>query len=68
MPQQTQKTAILAHLRNRNKLTPIEALEQFGCFRLAAVVHVLNKEGHNIKTEIINDKVTGKKYAKYELV
>ena len=45
-----------------NKITPMDALKDFGCFRLAAVVFDLRKEGHNIMK-----KVNGKKHATYYL-
>ena len=46
-------------------ITPITALNKYGCFRLAAVVFDLKKEGHNIRTTII--KENNKKFARYKL-
>lgn len=61
----TQRQQILDYLKQGYALTPLEALNKFGCFRLAAVVFVLKKEGHNITTETVtkNDK----KFASYYL-
>ena len=44
----------------------IEALNNYGCFRLAAIIHTLKHyEGMNIKTEI--RKMDGKRWAVYSL-
>ena len=32
----SQNERILAHLKKGKKITPLDALEKFGCFRLAA--------------------------------
>ena len=39
----TQKTRILNHLDNQNSITPLEALNKFGCMRLAAVIWTLKE-------------------------
>lgn len=57
--------AILKHL-NRKPITPLEALEHYGCFRLAAIIHVLRKRGHEIKT--VDKTVNGKTFAQYFLI
>jgi biotin operon repressor len=56
---------ILTHLQNGRSLTPLEALNEFGCFRLAAHIESLRKDGHRIFTHMVNEN--GKKYAKYTL-
>ena len=61
----TQKDNILAHLRRGYNITPLDALEQYGCFRLAAIIHMLRREGHSIKTKKITRK--GKTFASYKL-
>jgi hypothetical protein len=51
-------------LRGR-KITPIQALKMFGCFRLSAIIFILNKwyQG-NIKSKLVKVKTThGRKYA-----
>ena len=58
----SQKTRVKEHLESGNPITPIAALNLYGCFRLAAIIHTLKKyEGMNIKTEI--RKSDGKKWA-----
>jgi hypothetical protein len=53
------------YLESGGRLTPIDALDKFKCFRLAAVVHNLREEGVKVKTKIIKN---GKKsYAEYYL-
>ena len=60
----TQKSLIKEYLLTGRHLTPLDALELFGCMRLAAVVHTLKKEGLDIQTDIITT-LTGKKVADY---
>lgn len=61
----TQSESILHYLKS-NTITAIEALNLFGCFRLAARIADLRDEGHMIITE--NLKVNGKRIARYRLV
>lgn len=61
----SQKEAILKHLIKGKKITPIDALNKFGCFRLSARIADLRNEGFKIKTEIKKGK---KNYAVYSLV
>jgi hypothetical protein len=62
-----QKARLLALLRYRGEqgVTPLDALNELGCFRLAARVWDLRLEGHLIVNEEI--KVQGKRYARYVL-
>src|SRR5687768_10388654 len=46
----TQTDQILKHLKNGGTLTPLEALDKFGCFRLGARIFDLKQEGHAIQT------------------
>ena len=48
---QSQKKQILDYLKNGKSLTQMEALNLFGCFRLASRICELREEGVNIKTE-----------------
>jgi len=66
MRQQSQKEQITRHLMNGRTITPLEGLNLYGCFRLAAVIHTLKKEGMNIKTHDM--RVNEKTFAKYELI
>ena len=54
------------YLIGGGRITPIDALNLFGAFRLSHIIYVLRKEGYNIKTDLINDGV--RRYAKYSLV
>ena len=49
----SQAKNILAHLVQHKTITPLEALNQYGCFRLSAVIFNLKKDGHEIETQII---------------
>ena len=62
----SQSQKIFEHLWNGNTLTPIEALERFGCFRLSARIKNLRDDGLDIKTDIITTK-SGKRVAQYYL-
>ena len=48
---------------NVGPLTPKEALNAYGSFRLAAHIEVLRREGHIIHTTMVDNG--GKKFAKY---
>lgn len=63
--QTSQKASVKGYLLTGNSITPVDALNWFGCFRLAAIIHTLRAEGMVIKTETV-DKA-GKRYAKYFL-
>lgn len=65
MTAKSQTTRIAAHLMLGKPLTPLEALSRFGCFRLAARIKDLKREGLPIRTEILNRG--GKRYAQYSL-
>lgn len=62
----SQTTQIQRHLEKGKSLTPIEALNKFGCFRLAARIADLRNDGMNIKTTIVKLK-NKKQIAKYTL-
>jgi len=60
-----QTTAILKCLEKGHKLTPMNALEKFKCFRLSARINDLRNAGHHIITKIV--KKDGKRFAQYSL-
>lgn len=62
----TQKEQIKKYLLSRKTITPIQALNKFGCFRLAAVIYKLKNEGLKIFTEMEYNK--NKQFARYRLV
>ena len=49
----TQNELILEHLSKGNTLTSLEALEMFGCFRLASRISDLRRLGNNISSETV---------------
>lgn len=61
----TQSEMILDHLKKGLYITPLEALEKFGCFRLGARILDLRREGYDIKTKMIT--VNKKIFAQYYL-
>ena len=63
----SQAEAILSDLRKGAKITPLDALENYGCFRLGARIFDLKRKGHPIKTELHEDPETGKRYARYSM-
>tara|TARA_R100000742_G_C4278844_1_gene102234 strand:- start:2119 stop:2328 length:210 start_codon:yes stop_codon:yes gene_type:complete len=62
----SQKTVILELLESGVKVTPMMALNRCGCFRLAAVIHSIRADGHNVIMERVKAH-TGNKYAEYSL-
>lgn len=61
----SQNEAIKAALLSGRSLTPLDALQDFGCFRLAARVADLRREGMDI--ECATETKNGKRYARYFL-
>lgn len=62
----SQCSEILAHMKTGNSITAIDALNLYGCFRLAARIKDLRSQGHDIHTRKI--KRNGKEYAEYRVV
>lgn len=56
---------ILEFLSHGRTLTPIKALEMFGCFRLAARIGQLRDRGHLIDCELIEEG--NKSFAQYSI-
>lgn len=50
----TQAEAILAHLESGRTITPLEALRDYGCFRLGARIYDLKQQGHQIERRMIS--------------
>lgn len=61
-----QNEMILEHLKAGNSITPLEALDLFGCFRLSARIKDLRDSGYEIDTEYPLH-VDRKRYAIYTL-
>lgn len=62
----SQNEQILQHLKRGRKITPLDALNKFGCLRLAARISDLRGQGHVISTE--NLTKDGKTFASYKMV
>lgn len=66
-----QRNKILRYLETHKKgITPVEALNKFGCFRLGARIWELRAMGHNIETEYdcyVNDDGNNVRYGRYVL-
>lgn len=64
---ESQRKNVKNWLLKGNSITPIEALQMFGAFRLSAIIFVLkNEHDMNIETEMVYEP-NGKRYAKYYL-
>ena len=61
---QSQKLLIKRHLISK-PISPLEALQEYGCFRLAARIAELREDGLNIET--VQTKQNGKTFATYQL-
>lgn len=61
---QTEK--ILKYMQEHGSITPLEALEEAGCMRLAARISDLRHDGYNIITE--RAKRGDKNFARYRLM
>ena len=64
----TQRELILDYIEENGSITPLEALREFGCMRLAAVICKLREMGYIIHTEYETKKgKTGRtvRFAKY---
>ena len=60
----SQNHAILSHLK-RGPITPLDALERYGCFRLAARIRDLRDAGHKIDAELVMKGE--KRFSRYRL-
>ncbi len=60
----SQAKRILSYMLAGNRITPIEALEKFGSFRLGARIADLRAAGHDIKSEFVTTN-TGKHVKQY---
>lgn len=65
MGRKSQNDEIEEWLKSGHAITPLEALERFGCFRLGARIHELKAKGLNIVTETVTKNQ--KHFASYRL-
>ena len=59
----TQNENVLNHMRMYGGITTMEAIQRYGCTRLAARIAELRKAGH----DIISEKPKGCSYSVYRL-
>ena len=64
----SQNQRILSFLKTGRSITPLSALNMFGCFRLSARIHDLKGQGFNISTEKYKVYKSNKIVAKYKLI
>ena len=66
---ESQNIRIKKHLESGRRLTALDGLRLFNCFRLGARIHNLKGQGLNIETEMITIISDGKekRIAKYSL-
>jgi len=50
---ESQQQRLLDHLKNGHRVTPIDALNEFGIFRLGARIFDLKARGHNIERDMV---------------
>lgn len=66
----TQTQEILRYLKDHGAITPVDAMREFGCMRLAARIADLKAKGHKINTTMVSSMNRYGKavsYAKYTL-
>lgn len=62
----SQVSRILAHLKSGKSITPLEALELYGCFRLGARIADIKALGYEVKSEFVTTP-SEKKVKRYHL-
>ena len=65
MKTESQEKQILNDLLTGCSITPIDALNRYGCFRLGARILSLRQQGFNIITDMV--ELNGKRFAKYSM-
>lgn len=56
---------VLAALQRGERITPLDALERWGCMRLGARIWQLKREGHDIQERLV--EANGKHFSEYWL-
>lgn len=62
----SQNAAILADLKRGWRITPMDALTAYGCFRLSARIYDLRQAGHAIERDMV-DVGDGRRVAEYRM-
>jgi hypothetical protein len=50
----TQCEMIVEYLNTYHSITPLEAMRDLGCYRLASRISDLKRQGYNIKSEMVS--------------
>jgi hypothetical protein len=58
---------VLTYLQRHGSITPMQALNELGCYRLGARIWELRDAGYPIDTETVSTP-SGKHFAKYVLI
>ena len=61
---QSQTSRILAYMLAGNRITPLEALNRFGCFRLPARIADIKAAGYEVRSRFVSTP-TEKKVKQY---
>ena len=64
---ESQNKMIMGHLRRHKSITPLTAMSQYNCMRLAARIFDLKEAGHTIHTDMVETH-SGKQIARYTLI
>ena len=64
----SQTDAILRDLRKGKRITPLSAFHDHNCLRLSGRIYDLKRAGYAIGKEMVNDRQSGKIFARYWLV
>ena len=64
--QESQEEQVLQHLLSGQSITPIEALDLYGSFRLSSIIFRLRGRGYDIHTEMVTIR-KGTRVARYTL-
>lgn len=65
--QESQEEQVLQHLLSGQSITPIEALDLYGSFRLSSIIYRLRDRGYDIRTEMVTIR-KGTRVARYTLI
>jgi len=61
----SQLNRIRSHLQRGRKITPLQALKLYGCFRLGARIYTLKRQGMNISSKMVEISTrSGRTYVK----
>ena len=62
----SQEKLILEHLKSGKSITPIEALNLYGCFRLSGRIKDLRYKDHDIESKLVEGP-NGKHFCRYSM-